>query len=89
MRTIHPHGHPDVAARDDLLAEPLVHVQAADVVLAPRRFDHGALAEDQADSEDHLGDDAIVVVAFVLIGDGPGRAEADADERGALQGHIG
>src|SRR6185369_14140028 len=56
-----------------------------DVVLPSRRLQHRAVAEDDAQADQRLRHDAIVIVALRLIGDGPGRAEADAGERGGLE----
>src|SRR5207253_8965486 len=47
------------------------------------------LAEDEAEAEERLRNHAIPVVTFVRVADGAGSAEADAQERRALEGDRG
>ena len=60
-------------------------VDADNDIVAPGGLEHRDLAEDQAQSEEHLRDETVVVVTLGPIADRADRAEAEAAQCRALQ----
>ena len=83
MRTVSPPFRRAMVS----LPPPLGGAQAADIVPATRRVEHGPVAKDEAEREESLRGDAVVVVPLPRSGDVAGRAVADAAEDRALERH--
>ena len=90
---VHAHGTGRIPTGDDLLSKVVGANSASgaypgDIVLAPRHLEHDPVAHDKPQPEEHVRTEAIVVIAFGLIGNGADRAQADAAEGCALQGYL-
>src|SRR5579863_8910620 len=90
VATVNTHSDPHVLTGDILRSIRVVRAHSADVVLAPRKVEHGHLAEDEAEREESLRGGAEVVVAYTHdivthpLG-GAGGSEADAAEGRTLE----
>src|SRR5262249_14150269 len=58
---------------------------ADDPVLAPLPLEHRDVADDQAQADERLRDDTVAVIALLLVAARSRGAEADAEQRRALQ----
>ena len=87
VAAVDANSEPHVQAADGLVPPRLGGAQAADIVPASRRVEHGLVVKDEAEREESLRGDAVVVVPFPRSGDVAGRAVADAAEDRALERH--